>query len=386
MVKKVCFRHASGAKRHQVNFSLGNISEWRERHPRLFNFGLIVFVAGLIIVTLVWQQPSIAKKLASTGLDDYFKEDVLADQKDDADRDGLIDAREAELKTDTNKPDTDGDGLLDGEEVNTYKTNPLATDTDGDKFSDATEVLTGHDPSRPAPVGDFTGSGQVAGTVTNADSGQVTAESLDSISQLLNGDNSESSLALSDINLTDLSDVASAFGAGNTAEIVVTDSDVKIIDVPENAAKDKIDQYLGSLGELMMEVFKDELSDPQGSQENIETAISSGNFSQLDPSAKKAQVFSDRLVKIEVPVQAKEFHKLLLKIVLEGQSLAKYMQQMESDSMASLVVLDQVTKLEDDLAEFQATFNEVSTKYELGYQLNTLFASSDTATSTGSTN
>ncbi len=365
MVKKVCFSHASTSKRNRSCLNLASFSAWRDRHPRLFNSLLAVFVVLIVGVTLIWQQPSIAKKLASTGLDDYFKQDVLDSQKDDADRDGLSDAKEAELKTDSAKPDSDGDGLLDGEEVNTYKTNPLAADTDGDKFSDATEVLTGHDPNRVSSATDSTASSN------KSTAKEVSSDNLESISQLLNGDSASSELNLDDLNLDNLTDVSSAFGTGNTAEIVVVDSDIKIIEVPENEAKAKLESYLAEIGDLMMEVFSDEFKDPQASQKFLEAVISSGNFEKLEQTIKKAQLFSDRVVQIAVPAQGKEFHKLLLKTFLELQAVAKSMQQMQSDNLTSLVVLDQVSKLETDLAEFQAAFNLLSTRYEFGYQLET---------------
>ncbi len=58
----------------------------------------------------------------------------------DTDKDGLSDAREAELGSNPNNPDSDGDGLTDAEEVNTYGTNPTLADTDGDGLRDGDEV------------------------------------------------------------------------------------------------------------------------------------------------------------------------------------------------------------------------------------------------------
>ncbi|MFA6198772.1 MAG: hypothetical protein WC734_06525, partial [Patescibacteria group bacterium] len=49
----------------------------------------------------------------------------------DLDGDGLTNAEEVTLGTDTTKADTDEDGLNDGLEVNVYFTDPLNPDTDG---------------------------------------------------------------------------------------------------------------------------------------------------------------------------------------------------------------------------------------------------------------
>lgn len=58
----------------------------------------------------------------------------------DDDRDGLIKSLEKVYGTDHKNPDTDGDGVNDGDEVNSYKTNPLKADTDGDGISDMDEI------------------------------------------------------------------------------------------------------------------------------------------------------------------------------------------------------------------------------------------------------
>ncbi len=70
----------------------------------------------------------------------------------DSDNDGLTDAEETTLGTDSNNPDTDGDGLFDGEEIKVYKIDPLNPDTDGDTFNDGSEVKNGYDPKGPGKL------------------------------------------------------------------------------------------------------------------------------------------------------------------------------------------------------------------------------------------
>lgn len=347
---------------------------WRDKHHRLFNLLLIMAVAVIVGLTLARQQPSIAQKLASAGLDDYFKQDVLDSQKDDADRDGLKDADEARLGTDPNKPDSDGDGLLDGEEVNTYKTNPLAMDTDGDKFSDATEVLTGHDPNRAATQS--TGTAEAAQTTAAANKDPATAAGLDSVSQLLNGDTGTSQLKLSDLNANNLGDIASLLGSGNRADIVVVDSDIKIVQVPEEEARGKVEQYFTQLETLVADIFKEELKDPTGTQKTLMASLTSGQSAQLDAATAKLETFTDRAFAVPVPAQIKEFHKLFLKIALETSALGKGLQRMNSDNADSLLVLGQFDQLQQDAQTAQTDFNKISTQYELGAMLPALVSSS----------
>lgn len=362
MVSKVWFRRTRPSKRYLVNFNLAKFVLWRDQHHRLFNLWLIIAVTVIVGATLAWQHPSIAKKLASAGLDDYFKQDVLDEQKDDADRDGLKDAKEAELKTDPGKPDTDGDGLLDGEEVNIYKTNPLAMDTDGDKFSDATEVLTGHDPRRAAT----TNSSDTAQKTGQVNQGEGAAANLNSVNQLLNGETGTSQLELQDLNANDLSDIASLLGTGNQAAIVVVDSDIKIVAVPDEEARGKVEQYFSQLETLVADIFREELKDPEATQKSLMASLTGGQSAQLDAATTKLEMFTDRAFAVPVPAQIKEFHKLFLKIALETSALGKGLQRMDSDSADSLLVLSQFDQLQQDAQTAQTEFNKISTQYELG--------------------
>jgi YVTN family beta-propeller protein len=82
----------------------------------------------------------------------------------DDDNDGLTDAQELTLGTNSLLADSDGDNLTDGVEVNSLGTNPLLVDTDGDGYNDDVEVNIGSDPldilSIPAD-GDINGDDSV---------------------------------------------------------------------------------------------------------------------------------------------------------------------------------------------------------------------------------
>ena len=70
----------------------------------------------------------------------------------DSDGDGLTDAQEQTLGTNSGNPDSDSDGLFDGEEVNVYHTNPLEPDSDHDSFTDGQEVHNGYNPLGPGKL------------------------------------------------------------------------------------------------------------------------------------------------------------------------------------------------------------------------------------------
>lgn len=76
-----------------------------------------------------------------------FGEPVL-----DTDNDGLDDSVEKEKGTDMLVWDTDGDSLSDGDEILTWKTDPLKADTDGDTYEDAAEIKNGYNPSGPGKL------------------------------------------------------------------------------------------------------------------------------------------------------------------------------------------------------------------------------------------
>lgn len=74
----------------------------------------------------------------------------------DLDKDGLLDPREAELKTNPKLADSDGDQVSDFDEVEIYATDPLKQDTDGDGYPDGEELRSGNNPKGPGKLFDLT--------------------------------------------------------------------------------------------------------------------------------------------------------------------------------------------------------------------------------------
>ncbi|MFO7871731.1 MAG: LamG-like jellyroll fold domain-containing protein [Kiritimatiellia bacterium] len=72
--------------------------------------------------------------------------DVSCTAEGDEDGDGLCNLEEFQAGTEPNNPDSDNGGLTDGQEVHTYRTDPVVRDTDKDGFTDGEEVSAGSDP------------------------------------------------------------------------------------------------------------------------------------------------------------------------------------------------------------------------------------------------
>jgi len=90
------------------------------------------------------------------GLQQSTSQQAQPQEEPDTDGDGLSDAAEDLLGTDSNKEDTDGDGLDDAFESIYPDSDPLKFDTDGDGLNDGIEVLElGTEPNDIDTDGDF---------------------------------------------------------------------------------------------------------------------------------------------------------------------------------------------------------------------------------------
>ena len=149
---------------------LERLSDQAAPAPHHHRFWVLV-VVGLVVVVLavgsfVWTrktgelppaQALTALIPSKTDTDDIATDrstdDVATVSKEaDQDRDGLPDIFEYEHGLDPARPDSDLDGLFDREEVEVYKTNPLATDSDQDGIPDGQEVRTNQNPKGPGAL------------------------------------------------------------------------------------------------------------------------------------------------------------------------------------------------------------------------------------------
>lgn len=106
------------------------------------------FVEPEVNETITNQEPAVPEELvpAAEPAEDGSQAQL---PPSDRDGDGLTDAEESALGTNSEAPDTDSDGLSDLDEVKIYKTDPLNPDTDRDGYFDGLEVRDGYNPNGP---------------------------------------------------------------------------------------------------------------------------------------------------------------------------------------------------------------------------------------------
>ena len=114
----------------------------------------VVLIGGVFIFQRVRHRPVVSRQSATAAQvsarqqrlqqeDAAWQARVNKLYQSDKDFDGLTDAEEQKLGTDSISADTDKDGLLDGDEAHVYKTDPLKFDTYGIGHSDGWGVRNG---------------------------------------------------------------------------------------------------------------------------------------------------------------------------------------------------------------------------------------------------
>ncbi len=324
-----------------------------------------LFFAAATALTLIWNRGTIAQKFSQ---EEYFKEEFKSEEND-IDGDGIANDQEEKIGTDSMVKDTDGDGLNDGEEINSYRTNPLASDTDGDAFSDSTEISKGYDPNKSYLEGKSESSSSAM-----ADGGaNAEAPGLKAIDGLLNGGNESLSGAnLQDLGLSDFTDLNSLLDVElGSQEIVITDSDLNIVEVEEEAAKDAIVQYAEELQLSMMDIFGEDIKNPDETKSTLSKAVG-GQFELFDRPSQQLAMFSDKLIEMRVPSQAKNFHKKFVSFLLEMEGFSRGLYKLNEDPSKSLMLLTKMNKLEEGLAKSQEELKSLSETYELGMNMDLL--------------
>lgn len=103
--------------------------------------------ASAVLETPTTTAEAVVDNTTSTDSLILFGEPVL-----DTDSDGLDDSVEREKGTNMLAWDSDGDSLSDGDEILTWKTNPLKADSDDDTYEDAAEIKNGYNPNGPGKL------------------------------------------------------------------------------------------------------------------------------------------------------------------------------------------------------------------------------------------
>ncbi len=358
MPKRVRQLNSTKGESNQTSSSfLDRFSNWRERNQSKFLLIALVLAVVGIAGALLINKTSIAQKFSP---DEYFREEMFTDEGD-SDGDGLSDEEEESLGTDPANKDTDGDGLSDGDEVNSYRTDPKKIDTDGDGYSDQIEVVAGYDPlEAPSDV-----SGE-----NDADDrqGRYDQAGIGSIDALLNEDGGSTEASLGELGVGSLEDFSSLLGgtAASAPEIFVVDSDLKILDVPEDEAKPAIDKYLDALGGCMSLAYDGEVDKINDSMQNFEMGIQ-GNFGLLQEPSDRLARFSDALLEVEVPRPAVAAHKKFLETVMLTEALTHGLTRLQDESTEPVTLITLVEDLQVAGLEMEVEFQTLSSKYELGF-------------------
>lgn len=131
-----------------------------------FKFGIILIAVLLVVLIVIfgvysWRSSrsgNVAQTQEKVGLLDRLlggSATSVTIASADADRDGLDNKTEQNVKTDPAKVDTDSDGLSDREEALVYKTNPTVPDSDNDGMNDGDEIDNRRDPLNADPKAEW---------------------------------------------------------------------------------------------------------------------------------------------------------------------------------------------------------------------------------------
>lgn len=305
---------------------------------------VMLIVTICVVSSLIFYKDTIAKKFAANPASNSTTENA-----EDADKDGLPDEKEKELGTNPSLKDSDGDGLKDGEEVNTYKTNPLEPDTDKDGYNDQLEVLKGYDPLVRAEEEAKKREAQVKSSEVNV------------LNQMLNEDD-PANVDLSKIDPSSLLSMGNLMNLGTASqEVVITDSDIVISD---DDSREAVRAYIDHMGLIFAK--RSPSQDEDGFSKYI-NKVMEGEFQVLDDFTSVSPVAFNEVSKVPVPKSLVKFHKQVLEIMANGETFMKNMSKAKSEPTYAIVALAQMDKVWQDLYDFQQEANSISLKYDLGF-------------------
>ncbi len=255
--------------------------------------------------------------------------------------------------------DSDQDGLTDWQETEIYHTDPFNPDTDGDSYLDGEEVVSGYDPSKPAPNDKLTdnalnprpnpGSLKINLTEELAKAMTANIKNMDLSKMAGNSSNSQSGgseISTSDPQTDNILNNALAEALVKSPQLrlipVVQDSDIVISD---GTSLEAIKNYSAKVSGVF---DKYALSPQDISGPDIEIAfeaIQSGDFSLLDKYTDSYRKDYQEIKQIPVPSTWKEIHKQNLTLILGSANIFEALKTANDDPLKGYLVLQQYNQI-----------------------------------------
>ncbi|OGI28987.1 MAG: hypothetical protein A2184_03635 [Candidatus Moranbacteria bacterium RIFOXYA1_FULL_44_7] len=331
----------------------------------------------------------------------------------DSDQDGLTDQEERMIGTDPQNIDTDGDGYSDGKEVSSGY-NPLKP-APGDQVVAGADLSVGQSGSgeAAAPKNPLTSSRAVdlaglsgSGSLLGLDSPALTNDTLadlssdpqnpnltnEMIGQLMSltktkAEGSEDFLNNPTFSADDLSSVAqNALQTTNITEELpaIRDDEVKLLppvddkkldpeEVKEEQKKE-IEKYLASLAFVFASNSPFSIDNPENlapslekEQENLLTALTTGDTSKIDDYAQKARTGIEQIKKIEVPYVLEDLHKSALQLAIYTLDLKDKAVVDPNDPLKSLAAFSSIRAVGDAAMKLGQEMQSVAEQYGISF-------------------
>lgn len=307
----------------------------------------------------------------------------------DSDQDGLTDQEEQMIGTDPQKADTDGDGYSDGKElVSGY--NPLKA-APGDQIVAGTDLSSSQNsPSKLLSLDDSNLTNDIlVNFSSDPENPNLTNEMIGQLMSLTKekAEDSEDFLSNPNFSADDLSMIAQK--ALQSTDIVkelpvIRDDEVKLLppidekglkpeEIKEKQKKE-VEKYLASLAFVFASnapftVDKPENLTPnlEKEQENILTALTTGDKSKIDDYAQKARSGIDQIKKIEVPYVLKDLHKSALQLAIYTLDMKDKAAIDPSDPLKSLSAFSSLQIVAQSAMKLGQEMQTIAEEYGIDY-------------------
>ena len=253
--------------------------------------------------------------------------------------------------------DSDLDGLTDWQEVEIYRTDPFNPDTDGDGYLYGEEVVSGYDPSKPAPNDKLTDKALEPRPVPGSLNINLTEELAKTMTAnikiadlgKLPADNSASTVfdnAPTDPQTENILNNAIAAAMVKSSQLrlipVIQDSDIII---SNDTSPEAIKNYSSKVSETFAKFALP--------QENITgpdiqiafEAIQNNDFSILNKYIDSYRQSYQEIKRIPAPSTWKEIHKQNLSLILGSANIFEALKTANEDPMKGYIVMQQYDQI-----------------------------------------